>query len=43
MYVSRSSCVCRFRFRFRFNRIVAGRLKITKFTANRKNGKHTIT
>jgi len=24
------------RFRFRFNRIVAQRLKITKFTANRK-------
>jgi len=28
-----------FRFRFRFNRIVARRLKITKFTANRKNVK----
>jgi len=26
----------RFRFRFRFNRIVDRRLKITKFTANRK-------
>jgi len=27
----------RFRFRFTFNRIVARRLKITQFTANRKN------
>ena len=35
--VSKQRPTIDFRFRFRFNRIVDRRLKITKFTANRKN------